>query len=143
MHGGHPRDDRVQRVLVYADGSDASMRAVDRAIELAMAGAKISALVVIPPSLDRAAVSQFEIEEHDLDRRFAEEVVARVAERVEAAGETVAPLIVQGPIVQTIVEHGRSADFDVVLVGRKPGPRYVTDLTDTLRRKPGVPLEIV
>jgi nucleotide-binding universal stress UspA family protein len=131
------------RVLVYVDGSDASIRAVDRAIELGAEGAELTALVVIPPRLDRAAVSQFEIEEEDLDARFAREVLERVAGRVERTGQRVAGLVAEGPVVDVIVEHGRSGQFDVVLVGRKPGPRFVTDLADTLRRKPGVPLDIV
>jgi nucleotide-binding universal stress UspA family protein len=131
------------RVLVYVDGSDASTRAVDRAVALAAGGAKVTALVVVPPRLNRAAVSQFEIEEEDLDERFAQEVMTRATERIEEAGQQVAPLIVRGPVVEAIVEHGRSGEFDVVLVGRKPGERYVTDLTDTLRRKRGVPIDVV
>jgi nucleotide-binding universal stress UspA family protein len=135
--------ERGPRVLVYVDGSDASMRAVDRAIALGAAGARLSALVVIPPKLDRAAVSQFEIEEEDLDARFAEEVMGRVADRVEDAGQQVTPYIDHGPVVECIVARGLSGDFDVVLIGRKPGRHYVADLSDTLRRKPGLPLEVV
>lgn len=131
------------RVLVYVDGSDASMRAVNRAIALGAAGARLSALVVIPPRLDRAPVSQFEIEEEDLDARFAQEVMERAADRVEGAGQRLLPLIDEGPIVDCIVQRGLSGDFDLVLVGRKPGTRYVTDLSDTLRRKPGLPVEVV
>jgi nucleotide-binding universal stress UspA family protein len=128
---------------VYVDGSDASMRAVDRAIAIGTGGAHLTALVVIPPKLDRAAVSQFEIEEEDLDARFAQEVMQRAVERIECAGQRVAPLIDEGPVVDCIVQRGLSGEFDVVLVGRKPGPRYVTDLSDTLRRKPGLPVEVV
>ena len=131
------------RVLVYVDGSDSSMRALNRGIALGAAGARVTVLVVIPPKLDRAAVSQFEIEEDDLDARFAREVMERATARAQDAGQSVVPLIVEGPIVEMIVEHGRSGDFDVVLVGRKPGRRYVADLSDTLRRKPGLPVEVV
>jgi nucleotide-binding universal stress UspA family protein len=133
----------VPRVLVYVDGSDASMRAVGRAIALGSARAYLTALVVIPPRLDRAVVSQFEIEDADLDARFAEEVMASALERAEDAGQQLRPLILEGPPVDVIVDKGRSGDFDVVLVARKPGPRYVADLSDTLLRKPGVPLDVV
>jgi nucleotide-binding universal stress UspA family protein len=131
------------RVLVYVDGSDASMRAVDRAIALGAAGAQLSTLVVIPPKLDRAVVSQFEIEEEDLDARFANEVMSRAAERIECAGQQVTRYIDRGPVVECIVGRGLSGHFDIVLIGRKPGPRYVADLSDTLRRKPGLPVEVV
>jgi nucleotide-binding universal stress UspA family protein len=130
-------------VLVYVDGSDASMRAVKRAIALGAAGARLSVLVVIPPKLDRAVVSQFEIEEEDLDERFAEEAMARATGCIEEAGLRVTPYIDRGPVVESIVRRGLSGDFDVVLVGRKPGPRYVADLSDTLRRKPDLPVEVV
>jgi hypothetical protein len=70
-------------------------------------------------------------------------VMDRVVERVESAGQRVKPLIDEGPIVESIVRRGLSGDFDVVLVARKPGPHYVTDLSDTLRRKPGLPIEVV
>lgn len=128
---------------MYVDGSDASMRAVGRAIALGSAGAYLTALVVIPPRLDRAVVSQFEIEDADLDARFAEEVMASALERAEDAGQQLRPLILEGPPVDVIVDQGRSGDFEVVLVARKPGPRYVADLSDTLLRKPGVPLDVV
>ena len=133
----------AERILVYVDGSDASMRAVDRALALAGTGARLTSLVVIPPRLDRAAVSQFEIEDADLDVRFAEEVAARAVERAARQGRELETLVLRGPPVDVIVEQGRSGYFDVVLVARKPGPRYVADLSDTLRRKPGLPLEIV
>ena len=138
-----PRGEGDARVLVYVDGSDASMRAVDRAIAIGAGGAHLTALVVIPPKLDRAAVSQFEIEEEDLDARFAHEVMERATEHVERAGQRLTPLIDEGPVVDCIVQRGLSGDFDVVLVGRKPGPRFVADLSDTLRRKPGLPVEVV
>ena len=133
----------AERILVYVDGSDASMRAVDRALALAGAGGRLTALVIVPPRLDRAAVSQFEIEDADLDVRFAEEVAARAVERAARQGRELETLVLRGPPVDVIVEQGRSGGFDVVLVARKPGPRYVADLSDTLRRKPGLPLEIV
>ena len=130
-------------MLVYVDGSDASMRAVKRAIALGAAGARLSALAMIPPKLDRAVVSQFEIEEDDLDERFAEEAMARATGSIEGAGQRVTAYIDRGPVVECIVRRGLSGDFDKVLVGRKPGLRYVPDLSDTLRRKPGVPVEVV
>jgi nucleotide-binding universal stress UspA family protein len=131
------------RILVYVDGSDASMRAVDRAIELGVAGADLSALAVIPPKLDRAAVSQFEIEEEDLDARFAADALTRAADRIEGAGLSMTSYVDRGPVVECIAGRGRSGCFDVVLVGRKPGLHYVADLSDTLRRKHGLPVEVV
>ncbi|MGH2690250.1 MAG: universal stress protein [Actinomycetota bacterium] len=134
---------RPERILVYVDGSDASMRAVDRALALAGPEGRPTALVVIPPRLDRAAVSQFEIEDEDLDVRFAEEVAARAGERAASEGRKLEALVLPGPPVDVVVEQGRSGDYDLVVVARKPGPRYVADLSDTLARKPGLPLEIV
>jgi nucleotide-binding universal stress UspA family protein len=131
------------RILVYVDGSDASMRAVDRALAIAGPQGRPTALVVVPPRLDRAAVSQFELEEEDVDVRFAEEVAARAAERAARDGRKLEALVLLGAPVDVLVEQGRSGEFDLVVVARKPGPRYVADLSDTLARKPGLPLEIV
>jgi tetratricopeptide (TPR) repeat protein len=73
----------------------------------------------------------------------AEEAMARATGCIEGAGQHVTAYIDRGPVVECIVRRGLSGDFDKVLVGRKPGLHFVADLSDTLRRKPGVPIEVV
>ena len=108
------------KVLLYVDGSDAAMRAVDRAIALATTGAEVLALHVYPPSLDRGMVSHFEIEPENLDATFARMVLSVVVERFAAHGLEVATLVLVGHRTEVICDHASSHGFDLILIG-SPG----------------------
>ena len=123
------------KILVYVDGSDASMRAIDRAVELANDGAQITALHVSPPRLDRDEISQFEIEPEDLDAAFAEEVLAKVRRKFEKAGVAGDTLAVEGPVAEVIRESAESGAYEVVLIGgRDTTAGRLFDLSEIVRQ---------
>lgn len=133
-----------KRVLVYVDGSDSSMRAVEKSIEMAEQGADVVALHVYPPRLDREKVSQFEIEPEDLDARFAREVLARVVERFERNRLSVETRSIEGPVADVICRESEQGDFHLVLVGRNPGgERRLRSLAEMVRSRSRVPVEEV
>lgn len=132
------------RVLVYVDGSDASLRAVDNAIEHAQKGAQVTALHVFPPRLDRDVVSQFEIEPEDLDLKFGKEVLDRVARRMNAAGVEGETILAEGPLAEMIQMRAEEGEFDLILMGaRREVGGSLFDLAEIVRRKCDLPVEVV
>ena len=124
------------KILVYVDGSDASMRAIDRAVELANNdGAQISALHVSPPRLDRDQISQFEIEPENWDAAFAQEVLGKVRAKFEKAGVIGETFAVEGPVVEVIRDFAESGAYDVVLIGgRDSSAGRLFDLSEIVRQ---------
>jgi nucleotide-binding universal stress UspA family protein len=132
------------KILVYVDGSDASMKAIDRAVELANDGAQISALHVSPPRLDRDLVSQFEIEPEDWDAAFAKEVLERVRAKFDEAGVNGETFAEVGPVVEVIREYAESGGYDVVLIGgRDTTVGRLFDLSEIVRQAADVKVEVV
>ncbi|HYR64235.1 MAG TPA: universal stress protein [Actinomycetota bacterium] len=131
------------KVLVYVDGSDGAMRAVDRAIALAAGGAQVLALHVYPPRLDRGHVSHFEIEPEDLDIVFARKVLAAVEERFAAHGLAFESLILEGHLTGVIAEQAVRGGCDLILIGSCGSPRVGIGLASAVRRQSQVPVEDV
>ena len=131
------------KVLVYVDGSDAGMRAVDRAIALASTGADVLALHVYPPSLDRGMVSHFEIELEDLDAAFARTVLSAVVDRFAARGLVVATLLLIGHRTEVICDHASSHGFDLILIGSPGASRIGVGLAEAVRRRARMTVEAV
>src|SRR5947209_7683309 len=134
---------RQMKVMVYVDGSDAAMRAVDRAVALAGTGAEVLALHVYPPSLDRGMVSHFEIEPEDLDAAFARMVLSAVVERFDAHGLVVATLVLIGHRTEVICDHASSHGFDLILIGSSGASRTGVGLAETVRRRARMAVQAV
>jgi len=134
---------RRVKVLLYVDGSDAAMRAVDRAVSLALTGADVLALHVYPPSLDRGMVSHFEIEPEDLDAAFARMALSVAVDRFAAHGLVVATLVLIGNRAEVICDHATSHDFDLVLIGSPGASRIGVGLAEAVRRRTRVTVEAV
>lgn len=132
------------KVLVYVDGSDASYRALERAVELARQGAGITALHVFPPRLDRDEVSHFEIEPEDMDLKFAREVLARVTARFEQDGLAVGTSLAEGAAAEVIRTEAEEGSFDLILMSaRREVGGAPFDLAEIVRRKCSLPVEVV
>ena len=131
------------KALVYVDGSDASLMAVERALQLAAEGAEAVALHVYPPRLDRGLVSHFEIETEDLDAAFAGFVLRQVAERFEAHGLSAGTLVMEGRLTEVICDQAAAGGFDLILVGSLDKPRLGAGLAEAVRRLASVPVEAI
>lgn len=130
-----------KRVLVYVDGSQSSLRAVNRALALAERGARVTALHAYPPRLDRDVVSQFEIEPDDLDERFGLEVLGEVGEIFGRAGLEVDLRMAEGPLVDVICRA--AAGYDLLIMGERSPFGQLTSLAQMVRSGAAVPLEVV
>lgn len=133
------------KALVYVDGSDASFRAVDKAISMIRdGGGEVAVLHVYPPRLDRDVVSQFEIEPEDLDLKFARQVLDQVSKRFSAAGLEADVRLAEGPLAELITNHAEEGGFDVILMGaRNEAGARPFDLAEIVRRKCSLPVEVV
>ena len=131
------------KVLVYVDGSDAAMRAVDRAVTLAATGAEVLALHVYPPSLDRGMVSHFEIEPEDLDAAFARMVLHAAEKRFAAHGLAVATMVLIGHRTEVICDHAAAHGFDLILIGAPGASRTGVGLAEAVRRRAAMTVEAV
>ena len=134
---------RPVKVLLYVDGSDAAMRAVDRGVAMAVTGADVLALHVYPPSLDRGMVSHFEIEPEDLDAAFARMAVRMAMERFAAHGLVVSTLVLIGHRAEVISDHATSHGFDLILIGSPGTSRIGLGLAEAVRRRVPVAVEAV
>jgi nucleotide-binding universal stress UspA family protein len=134
---------RPVKVLLYVDGSDAAMRAVDRAVALALTGADVLALHVYPPSLDRGMVSHFEIEPEDLDAAFSRMALSVAVDRFAAHGLVVDTLVLIGNRAEVIGDHATSQGFDLVLIGSPGASRIGVGLAEAVRRRTHVTVEAV
>lgn len=131
-------------VLVYVDGSEASFRAVDRAIQFGKDGGAVTALHVYPPKLDRDVVSQFEIEPEDLDLRFANQVMDEVSKRFDNAGVKVEARLAEGALAEVIRQEAEKGGFELILMGaRNESGGRPFDLAEIVRRKIALPVEVV
>ena len=131
------------KVLVYVDGSDASLVAVERALQLAAEGAEVVALHVYPPRLDRGLVSHFEIEKEDFDASFAGQVLGQVTERFEAHGLSAGTMVMEGRVTEVICEQAAAGSFDLILIGSLGKPRLGAGLAEAVRRLASVPVEAI
>jgi nucleotide-binding universal stress UspA family protein len=109
------RDQPVfETVLVATDGSDGAERAADRAVDLAATyDASLRALSVVNPVTMGVDVRSGAVAE--LLTEAAEEAVAAVAERADAAGVTAETAVEYGQAGTVITEA--AADADLVVVG--------------------------
>lgn len=132
------------RVLVYVDGSDASMNAVERAVEMASEGSQITVLHVAPPRLDRDLVSQFEFESEDLDANFAGDVLRLAKQRFEEKELDVDIVFDQGPVAETICARADEGPYDLILMGARDRTSVnLLDLSEIVARKSAVRVEVV
>jgi nucleotide-binding universal stress UspA family protein len=132
------------KILVYVDGSDASFRALERAMELAKNGEQITAIQVSPPRLDRDTVSQFEYDPEDWDSMFADEVTEKVKGRLDEGGVNAEVVEREGPIAETITEFAEEGDYDLILIGgRDSTAGRLFDLSEIVRKASSTEVEVV
>jgi nucleotide-binding universal stress UspA family protein len=132
------------KILVYVDGSDASFRALDRAIELAKNGEQITAIHVSPPRLDRDTVSQFEYEPEDWDSMFAGEVKERVEARLKEREVNAEVVEREGPLAEMITNFAEEGDYELILIGgRDTTAGRMFDLSEIVRQASSTKVEVV
>ncbi|MEF8779724.1 MAG: universal stress protein [Haloferacaceae archaeon] len=141
-----------QTILAPVDGSDESFKAAEYAVELAVSDdATVHALFVMEakPAYTRYGIGALEDEPSEEQREYAEDSVERVAELAAESGVDCVTEVTRGVPHETIAEHAREIDADVIVMG-KHGEDWggLEDLvmgstTERVARRTDVPVTIV
>jgi nucleotide-binding universal stress UspA family protein len=108
------------RILAAVDGSEASDRALDKALELAeVTGAKLTALAVEGP-LPAYAATVGEVEEVRREKdAFFEGLLAATRERAEVAGVELDLVLRAGHAAELIGRVATEMDADLIVLGHR------------------------
>jgi nucleotide-binding universal stress UspA family protein len=106
------------RILLPTDGSEGTEEAVDQALGLAsLTGATLYPLSVVDRRIYLSAGNDQQEEITETLRAEAEEAVAALAERAEAAGVEVETAVRDGIPDAVIVRYADEVDADLVVMG--------------------------
>jgi nucleotide-binding universal stress UspA family protein len=109
----------MKRFLVAVDGSDASVKAVRAVVSLAEAsGGHVTLLYVVPPMVGAGGGAWAPLDEiHANEVKHGEKVLAEVVAALGTSALSIAPRVVVGPPVETIVGVAADEGFDLIAVG--------------------------
>jgi nucleotide-binding universal stress UspA family protein len=109
-----------ERILVAIDGSDASNRAFDKALELAaLVGGRLTALAIEGP-LPAYAATIGEVEEVKREKdRFFTVLAAGVRERAERSGVEIELDVKAGHPAELISTYAAAGGYDLVVLGHR------------------------
>ena len=107
------------KILLASDGSNNSLRACDRAIE--MAKFKVDSIIEVVYVIDlntskQEALHHMDAEIIQLER---EQRMQLTVEKIKSAGVTSITTILHGEPGPTIVKYANDQDFDVVVIGSR------------------------
>ncbi|MDP3503966.1 MAG: universal stress protein [Myxococcales bacterium] len=109
----------MKKILVAVDGSDASLKGVKAAFELAEPlGAQVTLVTVVPPIIlpgDAPWAPMDEINRAELQR--AERVLSETLAALQRSALDVSTQVLLGPIAETLSQLAQTEDFDLVVVG--------------------------
>ncbi len=109
----------MKKILVAVDGSDASLKGVKAALELAAPlGAQVTLVTVVPPMIlpgDAPWAPMDEINRAELQR--AERVLTETLAALNRSTLELATQVVLGPVAETLAQLAAAENFDLVVVG--------------------------
>ncbi|UCZ53633.1 universal stress protein [Bacillus shivajii] len=109
-----------KHLLLAVDGSDHSLRATDKAIELAnLSGeeASIEVIYVVDGKKSKADVLQYG--DSDSVSRKRVEMLKQFEEKIEAARLTAKVTVLHGEPAETIIEYANNGSFDALVIGSR------------------------
>ena len=133
-----------QRILVPTDGSEATERAVENAVDLAKQyGATIHALYVVDSGTYGSLEAGADIVVESLEAE-GQEAVEGVVQAAERAGVDVTTSVQSGTAHQTIIDYAEEEGCDLVVMGthgRSGLDRYLLgSVTEKVVRRSDVPV---
>lgn len=118
------------RILVPLDGSEHSLRALENAIQIAKKfGSKINLIhiysIVVPSvspiflSESAALAPEIATELGDAKRKVGEDILTESERRVNTEGIQVEKLLVEGHVVEKILETANKGGFNLIAMGAR------------------------
>jgi nucleotide-binding universal stress UspA family protein len=137
-----------QRILIAWDGSDASLRAFDVAIDITRRYDAELVAVSVAYSPAHAETAADREESADAARRYLRQTFNEVADRAERAGVAVEHEIVEGQTpARALLEHAHDHGFDLIVCGhhhtRRAGRLLLHGVTHELVEAARIPVLIV
>ena len=107
------------KILLASDGSNNSLRACDRAIE--MAKCKVDSIIEVVYVIDLNTSKQEALHHMDADviQLEREQRMQLTVEKIKAAGVNSITTILHGEPGPTIVKYANDQDFDLVVIGSR------------------------
>lgn len=108
----------IEKIGVALDGSAASFKALQHALELAQSlGAKVMGLHVLPIPADLVELGASLLELEAELRKEAEAILARGNEEAEKMGVPYEGIILEGQTAEALAEYGAKNGLDLIVVG--------------------------
>jgi len=109
-----------QRILIANDGSDGALRALDTALDLAVAlGSRLHMISVeedLPMHAEVETIDAIQ-EEKDREDSYYHKLGRQAQSRAAQKGVTLEHTIVSGHEVKSVVEFARSGRYDLLVIG--------------------------
>jgi len=109
-----------QRILIANDGSDGALRALDTALDLAVAlGSRLHMISVeedLPMHAEVETIDAIQ-EEKDREDSYYHKLGRQARSRAAQKGVTLEHTIVSGHEVKSVVEFARSGRYDLLVIG--------------------------
>ncbi|MBU9720811.1 MULTISPECIES: universal stress protein [Bacillaceae] len=124
-----------KNLLLATDGSEHSLRAAERAIDLAnlTEGASIELVYVVDGSMSKSDVLQYG--DSDSASKKREEILSVFKDKIEGAGIPVKVSILHGNPAETIINYTNRNDFDCLVVGSRGRSKVQTMILGSVSHK--------
>ena len=108
-----------KKILLASDGSNHSLRAADKAIEIAKF--KVDSIIEVVYTIDLNTSKQEALHHMDADaiQLEREQRMQLTVEKIKAAGVNSKTIILYGDPGPTIVEYANNQNFDLVVIGSR------------------------
>ena len=108
-----------QKIMIATDGSDCSMLAAGKGIELArLSGGKVYAVYVVSTNyLSSVGVDFYWGEIYEAFKKDGENAVNNIKEMGERVGVNVEPIVLDGHPADELIRYAEEEEMDIVIMG--------------------------
>ena len=108
-----------QKIMIATDGSDCSMLAAGKGIELArLSGGKVYAVYVVSTNyLSSVGVDFYWGEIYEAFQKDGENAVNNIKEMGERVGVNVEPIVLDGHPADELIRYAEEEEMDIVIMG--------------------------
>jgi nucleotide-binding universal stress UspA family protein len=108
-----------QKIMIATDGSDCSMLAAGKGIELArLSGGKVYAVYVVSTNYSSSVGVDFYWGEiYEAFKKDGENAVNKIKEMGERVGVNVEPILLEGHPADELIRYAEEEEMDIVIMG--------------------------
>jgi nucleotide-binding universal stress UspA family protein len=108
-----------QKIMIATDGSDCSMLAAGKGIELArLSGGNVYAVYVVSTNYSSSVGVDFYWGEiYEAFKKYGENAVNKIKEMGERVGVNVEPILLEGHPADELIRYAEEEEMDIVIMG--------------------------